>query len=98
MVTLMFVVVLVLSFPLFFASSYIGELMISFLPYIVIIAFVFSLVSLVNFRKRMRPGCGDRYRAFRGIAFVVFCGMFFLYSKKFNAFYTTEPLSQQSAS
>lgn len=54
MIALIFVVVLVLLFPLFFPGYYITELIVSFLPYIPVITGVFMVVAFVNFKKRMR--------------------------------------------
>jgi len=92
MIALIFVVILILLFPLFFPWYYISELMLSFLPYITWIAWIFSLISFVNFRKRMKPGYHHVRRYFRGISFLVFCIVFFWYSKQFNRFY--EPAHQ----
>ena len=35
------------------------------------------------------------HRYFRGISFLIFCFLFFWYSKQFNHFYVTEPFTQE---
>lgn len=95
MIALIFIVVLVLLFPLFFPGYYVTELFISFLPYITAIAGIFVIITFVNFRRKMKSGyCFPIHRYFRGISFLVFCILFFWYSKQFNRFYIQEPLVQ----
>ena len=97
MIALIFVVVLVLLFPLFFPGYYITELLISFLPYIVVISWLFVIITFVNFRKKMKSGYRfPIHRYFRGISFLVFCILFFWYSKQFNHFYVQEPFTQEA--
>ncbi len=95
MVALLFIVVLVLLFPLFFPGYYITELLISFLPYLTAICMLFAVVSFVYLKKKMKPGYrSPAQRYFRGGAFLVFCILFFWYSKQFNYFYSS-PMVQQ---
>ncbi len=96
MIAVIFVMVLLLLIPFFFPGYYITELMMSFLPYLVGIVGVFLLISFVQLKKKMKPGyphVAQRY--FRGISFLVFCGLFFVWSKQFNHFYTTETFTGQ---
>ena len=96
MIALIFVVVLVLLFPFFFPGYYITELMMSFLPYLIWIAGIFLLVSFVQLKKKMKPGYPHvTQRYFRGVSFLVFCGLFFVWSKQFNHFYTTESFTNE---
>ena len=95
MITLIFILVLIFLFPLFFPGYYASELLISFLPYIAIISGVFVCITFVYFKKRMKPGYRfPLHRYFRGISFLVFCFLFFWYSKQFNRFYIHEPFPQ----
>ncbi|EKD24889.1 MAG: hypothetical protein ACD_80C00145G0023 [uncultured bacterium (gcode 4)] len=99
MIALIFIVVLVLLFPLFFSGYYVTELIISFLPYIVIISWIFAVITFVHFRKKMKPGYPiSAHRYFRGISFLMFCFLFFWYSKQFNTFYVQEPFIQTAQS
>lgn len=96
MVACVFVGVLVLLFPLFFPGAYITELMLSFLPYIVGIVLLCVVMSFVIFKKKMKSGYRfPVQRYFRGISFLVFCILFFLYARQFNRFYTPQPVSQK---
>lgn len=91
MIATLFIVILVLIFPLFFPGYYISELMISFLPYISLISIIFVGITFVNFRKAIKSGHHSSvYRYFRGVSFLVFCFLFFWYSKQFNNFYLQE--------
>lgn len=94
MIAVLLVAILVLLFPIFFPWQYISELMLSFLPYITWIACVFTIISFVNFKKRMKAGYHSVRRYFRGISFLAFCILFFYYSRQFNTFYTQEPFVQ----
>jgi amino acid transporter len=97
MIALIFVVILFFLFPFFFPGSYVAELMMSFLPYLVGLNVFFLVVSFVNLRKNMKPG--NKRPAlpyFRGLAFLIFCSLFFVWSKQFNNFYTT-PLPEQAS-
>lgn len=95
MIAVIFVVLLILLFPIFFPGQYASELLISFLPYIAWIACIFTIISFVHFKKRMKPWYHSTRRYFRGISFLAFCFLFFWYSKQFNHFYITEPFIQQ---
>lgn len=49
---------------------------------------IFAAVSFVHLRKKMKPGYrSPTQRYFRGVSFLVFCILFFWYSKQFNRFY-----------
>ncbi len=99
MIALIFVVVLILLIPFFFPGYYVTELMMSFLPYLIWMAGIFLLISFMQLRKKMKPGyphLSQRY--FRGISFLVFCVLFFVWSRQFNRFYISEPLSQDASS
>lgn len=97
MIATIFIIVLVLLFPLFFPGYYVSELFLSFLPYIVAMSGIFVIVTFVNFRKKMKSVEHSPVRRyFRGISFLVFCLLFFLYSKQFNNFYVQEPIIQES--
>lgn len=98
MIAVIFILVLVFLFPIFFPWYYVSELMLSFLPYIAWIVCVFTIISFLHFKKRMRPWYHPNRRYFRGISFLVFCLLFFWYSKQFNHFYTTEPFTQEQQS
>lgn len=99
MISTLFIVILVLLFPLFFPGYYISELMISFLPYISVISAVFVGITFINFRKAIKSGHHSSiYRYFRGVSFLVFCFLFFWYSKQFNNFYLQEPIVQTTQS
>ncbi|MCX6824636.1 MAG: endonuclease/exonuclease/phosphatase family protein [candidate division SR1 bacterium] len=88
MITLIFVLVLLLVFPLFFPGYYITELLVSFLPYLAAISAVFVIISFVHLRKKIKPDYPiPVHRYFRGASFFVFCFLFFWYSKQFNTFY-----------
>jgi len=94
MIAVIFIVILIFVFPFFFPGSYVTELLVSFLPYIAAICCVFVGITFVYFRKRMKPGYRfPAQRYFRGISFLVFCLLFFWYSKQFNHFYTPESLN-----
>jgi protein-S-isoprenylcysteine O-methyltransferase Ste14 len=98
MIALIFVAVLFFIFPFFFPSSYVAELMLSFLPYLLGLSVFFLGVSFVQFRKNMKyRNSKPALSYFRGLAFLVFCGLFLVWSKQFNGFYTT-PLPKQSVS
>jgi len=97
MIASIFIIVLILLFPLFFPWYYITELLVSFLPYIAGICCVFIIISFVNFKKKMKPGYRyPTHRYFRGISFLMFCFLFFWYSKQFNHFYVQESLTQET--
>jgi amino acid transporter len=97
MIALIFIVILILLFPLFFPGYYVTELIISFLPYIAAITAFFIGITFVHFRKKMKPGYRfPAHRYFRGISFLVFCVLFFWYSKQFNRFYVQEPITSQA--
>lgn len=98
MIALVFVAVLVLLFPLFFPGNYIAELMLSFLPYIVGIILLGVIITFVQFKKRMKPWYHPTRRYFRGISFLIFCLLFFVYSKQFNNFYVSTPLPSETQS
>lgn len=89
MVILIFIVIALLLIPFFFSRYYITELMMSFLPYLIGIVLVFSVIAFLQLKKKLKPGYPYAiHRYFRGFAFLVFCGMFFIRSKQFNHFYT----------
>lgn len=97
MIALIFIVISIFFFPLFFPGYYITELLISFLPYITAISGIFVVITFINFRKKMKSGYNfPTQRYFRGISFLVFCLLFFWYSKQFNRFYIQEPISQET--
>lgn len=96
MIAVIFILVLVFLFPIFFPWYYIGELMLSFLPYIAWIVLFFTILSFVQFKKRMKPWYHPTRRYFRGISFLAFCFLFFWYAKQFNHFYITQPFTQQT--
>lgn len=97
MIALIFVLVLILIFPFFSPGYYISELLISFLPYLTAISGIFAGITLIFFRKRMKPGYRfPAHRYFRGISFLVFCFLFFWYSKQFNHFYLQEQFVQET--
>lgn len=95
MIATLFIVILVFLFPLFFPGYYVSELLISFLPYIAAISILFIVITFVNFRKKAKPGYhSSAHHYFRGVSFLVFCFLFFWYSKQFNNFYLQEPSIQ----
>lgn len=99
MITLIFILVLILVFPLFFPGYYISELLISFLPYIAAISWAFAIVTFVHFKKTMKSGYRfPAHRYFRGVSFLIFCFLFFWYSKQFNNFYVQDPFPQTAQS
>lgn len=88
--------ILLLLFPLFFPTYYISELLISFLPYITAISWIFIIISFVYLKKKMKPDYRfPAHRYIRGVAFLMFCFLFFWYSKQFNHFYVQEPFTQE---
>ena len=95
MIALIFAIVLILLFPFFFPGYYISELLISFLPYIATISCIFIVITFVHFKKTMKSNYRFLvHRYFRGISFLMFCFLFFWYSKQFNNFYVQEPFPQ----
>lgn len=98
MIAVIFVCILALLFPIFFPWYYISELMLSFLPYMSWIACVFTIISFVQFKKRLKPWYHHVRRYLRWFSFLAFCFLFFRYSKQFNHFYSTEPFVQSSQS
>lgn len=98
MIALIFVIALVLLFPLFFPGYYVSELLLSFLPYLAGITGLISLVSLVCFRKKMKSWQSLHLRYFRGFSLLVFWFLFLWYSKQFNHFYSTEPFDDTYSS
>lgn len=98
MIIFVFVLLLILLFPFFFPGNYTAELMISFLPYIVAISGFGVAMSFLFFKKKMKPGYRfPAYRYFRGVSFLAFCIVFFMYSQKFNHFYVQQPFSQEQS-
>lgn len=92
MITILFIVFLILLFPLFFPWYYVSELLISFLPYIAIISLLLISITFINFRKKIKSGKHSPVHHYlRGISFLISCFLFFWYSKQFNAFYIQEP-------
>jgi len=97
MITLIFIVVLILLFPLFFSWYYVSELFMSFLPYLVLTSLVFLVISFVHFKRKMKPWYRfPVHRYFRGVSFLVFCFLFFWWSKQLNNFYIQEPFVQET--
>ena len=70
----------------------------SFLPYLVGISLFFVLISFIQLRKKMKPWYPHQSRRyFRGISFLIFCVFFFILSRQFNHFYSTESPDSQSS-
>ena len=96
MIITIFITLLILLFPFFFPGYYVTELFISFLPYIAAVSWLFVIINFVHFKKTMKSGYRFlTHRYFRGISFLIFCFLFFRYSKQFNNFYVQEPIPQE---
>jgi len=90
---------ILLWFPLVFPHSYLAELMISFLPYLVVVSLFLVVVMFVHIRKDFADhSCVLWRRWFGGIVFLLLCLLFWLYSKQFNAFYRILPHSSSVSS
>lgn len=98
MIALILIIILIFLLPFFFPGYYITELMMSFLPYMLGIILFFVIVSFVTLKKKLKPGYRfPAQRYFRGISFLIFCILFFVWSKQFNRFYITEPFTQEQS-
>ena len=91
MIASSFILIFILLFPLFFPWSYVGELLLSFLPYLAVISGMAMIVVLIFLRKSMKPGYRlPSLRPFRALSFLMFSFFFFWYSRNINHFYTTQ--------
>lgn len=96
MIVVLLGIFLSLLVPLLFPGYYLSELMISFLPYLTAFAGGLLVVSFVYTNKMLRSRHQENYRRYWGLVFLLFCVVFFLYSKQFNAFYSTDRLPRDS--
>ena len=95
---LLFAIFLAL-FALFFPVYYISELVLSFLPYMLVIGFVWFVMSLILLRnKRLKKFKNGKYILILPIFVLLFGLLFFLTSRQYNDFYTGEWFEDKNTS
>ncbi len=99
----MILIVLLLSaiflalFSMFFPEYYMSELILSFLPYMLVIWFVWFLTSLVLLRSKFfRSKLNKKYLQIVPLFVLLFGLLFFLSSRQYNQFYTWEWFEDQN--
>lgn len=84
-------------FSIFFPAYYISELVLSFLPYMLVIWFVWFVASMVLLRnKKLKKFKNGKYTLIMPIFVLLFGLLFFLTSRQYNHFYTGEWFEDQN--
>jgi len=94
MIVVFLIFLVIFTIPLLFPWYYLGELMISFLPYIVWIILLFIVASIFLYTKALLSKLHRFRRYIRGGICLLLCILFVLYSHKIISFYTFFPQQQ----
>ena len=93
----LFLMIFLWFFSIFFPSYYISELLISFLPYMLIISFWWLLLTIILLRnKKFRKVKNWKYAQILPLFILLLWLLFFLTSRQYNGFYTWEWFEDQN--